>query len=62
MISDVCEPCNPGGDNQIDLQALTFLKVVTLALHTSFEPGRCGCRACSTDTLRKAFERPLVTH
>ncbi|KAK9916962.1 hypothetical protein WJX75_009263 [Coccomyxa subellipsoidea] len=27
MISDVCEPCNPGGDNQIDLQALTFLKI-----------------------------------
>ena len=27
MISDVCEPCSPPGDDHIDLQALTFLKV-----------------------------------
>ena len=28
MISDVCQPCSPPGNNHIDLQALTFLKVV----------------------------------
>ena len=27
MISDVCQPCSPPGDDHIDLQALTFLKV-----------------------------------
>ena len=27
MVSDVCEPCSPPGDDHIDLQALTFLKV-----------------------------------
>lgn len=27
MISDVCEPCSPPGNDHIDLQALTFLKV-----------------------------------
>jgi hypothetical protein len=27
MISDVCEPCHPGGADHIDIQALAFQKV-----------------------------------
>ena len=36
MISDVCQPCSPPGDDHIDLQALTFLKVA------AFFPETCS--------------------
>ena len=41
MISDVCEPCSPPGDDHIDLQALTFLKVMPSWPLTSLRPAMC---------------------
>ena len=39
MISDVCQPCSPPGDDHIDLQALTFLKVMPSLQLTSLKTG-----------------------
>lgn len=45
MISDVCEPCHPGGPDHIDMQALEFQKVTGTG-HLLFLLSNGSCQCC----------------